>query len=75
MKDRQKTIEELERLVSVLSDSLALLKRQGPVKPVLYSEGLCLKCECGVCGKHLVNANYARDNYCSKCGAEVDWEG
>lgn len=83
MKDRQKTIEELEKLVSVLSDSLALLKWQEPVKPVVYSEGLCLrrkamkkvKIECDLAMKERIKTVFAEDTDRCFFGPGAVWCG
>jgi len=58
----------------LITDMLNLLEWQDAVTPKVFMNGLIKQYKCGYCGKHLVNATYARDNYCSKCGKAVKWE-
>lgn len=57
----------------LITDMLNLLEWQDAVAPKVSTHGLVESYRCGNCGKHLVNATYARDNYCSKCGRAVKW--
>lgn len=59
----------------LITDMLNLLEWQDAVTPKVFMNGLIKQYKCGYCGKHLVNATYARDNYCSKCGKAVRWNG
>lgn len=55
----------------LITDMLNLLEA---VAPIVFMDGLVKSYKCRNCGKHLVNATYARDNYCSKCGKAIKWE-
>jgi len=55
---------------NLITNMLDLLEA---IAPVVFMDGLVKSYKCGNCGKHLVNATYARDNYCSKCGMAVKW--
>ena len=59
----------------LITDMLNLLEWQDAITPKVFMNGLIKQYKCGYCGKHLVNATYARDNYCSKCGKAVKWNG
>ena len=59
----------------LITDMFNLLEWQDAVTPKVFMNGLIKQYKCGYCGKHLVNATYARDNYCSKCGKAVRWNG
>jgi len=59
----------------LITDMLNLLEWQDAITPKVFMNGLIKQYKCGYCGKHLVNATYARDNYCSKCGKAVRWNG
>lgn len=37
-------------------------------------DGRVQRFACKKCGKHLLYAEWGRDNYCSKCGQAVKWE-
>jgi len=85
MKDLKQVIEEINRVqnadpfdaeatTDVLTDALALLKEQEPVKPDSFMDGRVKRFACKKCGKHLLYAKWGRDNYCSKCGKPVKWE-
>ena len=56
-------------------DALILLKEQEPVKPDSFMDGRVQRFACKKCGKHLLYAEWGRDNYCSKCGQAVKWNG
>ena len=60
--------QELEK------DALKLLKEQKAVEPEKFMDGLVQRYKCRKCGKHLLYASFAKDNYCSKCGQAVKWE-
>ena len=55
-------------------DVLDLMKEQEPVKPDSFMDGRVQRFACKKCGKHLLYAEWGRDNYCSKCGQAVKWE-
>lgn len=57
-----------------LTDVLALLKEQEAVEPEKFMDGQVERYKCRKCGKHLLYASFAKDNYCSKCGQAVKWE-
>ena len=59
----------------LITDMLNLLEWQDAVTPKVFMNGLIKQYKCGYCGKHLINVTYARDNYCSKCGKAVKWNG
>lgn len=49
----------------------ALLKEQEAVEPEMFMDGQVERYKCRKCGKHLLYASFAKDNYCSKCGQAV----
>ena len=61
--------------VSLLRDTLALLKAQEPVKPYTKRDGRTTFFLCGGCNEPLC---IAKDSYkpkhCPECGREVKWE-
>lgn len=57
-----------------LSDALELLKKQVPIEPESFMDGLVKRYSCKTCGKHLVIVGRYHDGYCSKCGQAVKWE-
>jgi len=59
---------------ALYNDALALLKEQEPVKPDSFMDGRVQRFACKKCGKHLLYAEWGRDNYCSKCGKAVKWD-
>lgn len=61
---------EMYCMEDLITDMLDLLEA---VAPEVFMDGLVKGYKCGNCGKHLVNATYWRDNYCSKCGKMVKW--
>ncbi len=76
--------ERLERLAMVLDeimpncsplvrDALELLKEQEAVEPEKFMDGQVQRYKCRKCGKRLLYASFAKDNYCSKCGQAVKW--
>lgn len=85
MSDRKNIIKKAERIMcstvdrdmidSFCEDVIALLKEQEPVKPDSFMDGRVQRFVCKKCGKHLLYAEWGRDNYCSKCGQAVKWNG
>lgn len=57
-----------EAYQNILTDALALLKEQEPVKPII--EHGKMYPQCGNCGEWLLKS----DKYCSACGRKVLWE-
>ena len=83
MTDREKIIKEWEAVLSrdpldapwdLIDDTLALLKEQEPVKPVVKNGTFW----CGKCGNHLkrigVGGDHLIDHFCGDCGQAVKWE-
>jgi len=71
MPDREKTIKELDRITSVLYDSLKLLQEQ---QQIVHPEPSCemtyiTDCCCDLCGVQLIR----EDNYCRGCGKPIEW--
>ena len=66
------------KTLQTLKDTLALLKEQEPVKPVVDIDTW----KCGNCGHTLEHQQLLGDNvlfheqynYCQNCGKEVKWE-
>jgi ribosomal protein S27AE len=57
-----------------IDEICVILKEQEAVEPEKFMDGLVQRYKCRKCGKHLVYARFAKDNYCSKCGQAVKWE-
>ena len=57
-----------------LTDVLTLIKEQEAVEPEKFMDGQLQRYKCRKCGKRLLYASFAKDNYCSKCGQAVKWE-
>lgn len=53
---------------AILTDALALLKEQAPVKPIIEHGKMYPQCR--NCGEWLLKS----DKYCSACGRKVLWE-
>ena len=66
--------DDYNGIMEYIDDALILLKEQEPVKPDSFMDGRVQRFACKKCGKHLLYAEWGRDNYCSKCGQEVKWE-
>lgn len=58
----------------LLSDALALLKAQEPVKPYKINGRWFRSWHCGACGGFLGEVNNQKVNYCYHCGRAVKWE-
>lgn len=61
--------------VTLMLDTLELMKEQGPVKPIKsklsFTHGFMLEIwDCGCCGNQL--RSFAK--YCDQCGKAVKWE-
>ena len=72
MPDKEKTIKELDRITSVLYDSLKLLQEQ---QQVVHPEPSCemtyiTDCCCDLCGVQLIR----EDNFCRGCGKPIEWD-
>lgn len=88
MTEREGIIESIERVLKLThKDSITvtiprlsaesavfMLKEQEPMKPDVFMDGRVQRFACKKCGKHLLYAEWGRDNYCSKCGQEVKWQ-
>ena len=75
MPDREKTIKELDRIASILFDSLALLKEQEavePIKPLDKDDDYTFLCS--NCNGELFCGDVLRDNFCPTCGRLLKWE-
>lgn len=82
MPDREKTIKELDRITSVLFDSLVLLKEQADGKPKGhwipyepdkrgYTDGFtCSRCERVILSDHY--CKMIDFDFCPYCGANMD---
>ena len=73
-----------ELMIQVVTEAIALLKAQEPVKPIIETTYGTAECEdpwgrlifCGACGKR-INEKYnpdEDDKYCKHCGKPVKWE-
>ena len=58
----------------LIKNALELMKKQTPIEPEYFMDGLVKRCRCKKCGKHIVSVGKYRDNYCAKCGQAVKWE-
>ena len=91
MDKREKVIKAWENVLSsdpsdatwgLIDDTLALLKEQEPIAPVMVSHSRGFAYNCGACGTEIavirdtVSAGWAKENvrYCQKCGRAVKWE-
>ena len=54
-------------LDSLLTDMIAYLEKQEPLKPNFHIDK---KFSCGQCGRLV----YREDSYCSHCGRKIKWE-
>lgn len=77
MPDRQKTIKELDRIVSVLFDALKILQEEQEQpkvgKWIRHGEPPCYVVECSLCGQKFFNhVNQPFAKYCSECGAKME---
>lgn len=59
---------------NLMLEAYELLKKQTPIEPEYFMDGLVKRCRCKKCGKHIVSVGKYRDNYCAKCGQAVKWE-
>lgn len=59
---------------NLMLEAYELLKKQTPIEPEYFMDGLVKRCRCKRCGKHIVSVGRYRDNYCAKCGQAVKWE-
>ena len=59
---------------NLMLEAYELLKKQTPIEPEYFMDGLVKRCRCKKCGKHIVSVGRYRDNYCAKCGQAVKWE-
>lgn len=67
--------ECLWHYAQAIDEICAMLKEQEAVKPDSFMDGRVQRFACKKCGKHLLYAEWGRDNYCSKCGQAVKWDG
>ena len=60
----------------LLSDALALLREQEPVKPKRFLGALSDWYHCGVCWADMLDTGDGyRPKYCPQCGRAVKWDG
>ena len=75
--EHRERYDSLETVKTACRMGMEALKLQKPVKPrIAWACGYTTKCRlayCGMCGAGLRIAKGSRDNYCWRCGREVDW--
>ncbi len=56
---------------SFLEDSIPVLEKQIPQKPVTYNK--TNRADCPICGATVRGIGKSFGGYCSKCGQAIDW--
>lgn len=91
MTDRGKVIKDWESVLSrdpldvpwdLIDDTLALLKEQEPVAPVMVPHSRGIAYNCGACGTEIavirdtVSADWQKNSvrFCQRCGRAVKWD-
>ena len=67
--------EDLWPYAQAIEEIMELLKEQEAAEPISFMDGIVERFACKKCGKHLLMASWGRDNYCSRCGQKVKWDG